>query len=109
MIIKNVLGDNPPAPADVKWTFVRGAEQIQLGHQESAERTVPAGEYRVTENGRQGYRLQQIRCDDNDSVQDGADAVYRIAPNETVTCTFDNEQLALVTIVKELARACGDA
>ncbi len=56
---------------------------------------VAPGEYSVTESGTAGWEFDGATCSDGSS----ADAID-VAPGETVTCTFTNEKLASITLVK---------
>ena len=65
-------------------------------------RTVEPGTHSAIENPALGWDLTDLTCDDDDSSGDlqTGEATYRVAPGETVRCTFVNTQRGAVEILK---------
>ena len=58
------------------------------------------GTHRVTETVTSGWQLAGLSCSDANSYLSGTTAVYQLEPGEHVTCTFTNEQLSTITVLK---------
>jgi uncharacterized cupredoxin-like copper-binding protein len=64
--------------------------------------TVKPGTYNVKEAAPTGdYYFSSIRCNDSDSTSTSRTAVVRVAPGETVNCTFTNAKYGTITVAKE--------
>ena len=63
---------------------------------------VVPGAYSATEGVVEGWKLNELTCNDQNSVADGSKATINVEPGETVTCTFTNAKLALIKVVKQL-------
>lgn len=65
------------------------------------------GTYYVTEAPKSGWDLTTISCDDTDStgVVSTGKATYKVAPGETVTCTYTNRQRGKAKVVKTVKGA----
>jgi len=65
-----------------------------LGDGDTASADVAPGAYTVVEGETEGWTLEGVVCDDDDSSgsADAATASYVVGPGETVTCTFTNSE-----------------
>jgi acyl-CoA thioesterase len=64
------------------------------------------GSYTITEDPVDGWELDTLVCTDGDqngtpSTTQGATATIELDPGETVTCTYQNDQLGSIRIVKD--------
>lgn len=74
-----------------------------IGDDETLEVSVTApGTYTSTEAVPAGWDLKAIACGDSDSsgAVGSATATFRVAPNETVTCTFTNTKRGTIVVEK---------
>lgn len=97
-VVKDTVPDGPPDFSFVG-DGVNGGAAFELDDDDDLtlpqSRTfeVVPGIYRIQELTTAGYELTTISCSDDDSTGDlgSAVATYRVAPGESVTCTFRNE------------------
>ena len=66
------------------------------------------GDFTVTEDGETGYSLADLTCtgltagDSGDNTTAGVVTIDNLAPGQTVTCTYTNELLGSITIIKDV-------
>ncbi len=90
-----VLEKLTDAETDDVFSFVVGSDTIELAAGESATLTLPAGEYRITEDLAvvDGWALASIVCSgQHDVALEDASATLVVEPGGTVGCTFVNAQ-----------------
>ncbi len=89
IIEKQTLPNGDPASFDFT-TTATGAATFSLTDGGTQARDVVPGTYTATESTKAGWALTDLDCDDNDSTTAGRTATFRVAPGETVACTFTN-------------------
>ena len=97
---------DPAETGGTAFAFSGFAGAFNLGHGDvkTVTRVTPRSEpYAVTESAASGYRLSGLSCTDADSTVSLASrtASIRVAPGETVRCTFVNTKLvSAIEVVK---------
>ena len=118
-IVKDVVWAGEPTDAEFEYSPNDGladnsdpaAEDFTLGDgdTETIIRVQPNDgsedpDYTVTETDREGFRIGDVSCDDEDSSGDveTGEADIKVGAGETVTCTFVNEEIdGAILVVKE--------
>ncbi|MGH2899598.1 MAG: prealbumin-like fold domain-containing protein, partial [Solirubrobacteraceae bacterium] len=100
IVEKQTLPDGDPTQFDFS-TSAPGSAAFKLSDGQTEARDVKPGTYTATEAAASGFRLDQVSCSDADSTGDkpARTATFRIAPGETVTCTFLNRTITSKAIV----------
>ncbi len=95
IVEKQTLPDGDPTRFDFT-TSAAGSPSFKLSDGQTEARDVKPGTYTAGEATASGFRLDDVACDDADSTGDkpSRTATYRIAPGETVTCTFLNRTIS---------------
>lgn len=102
VIVKDVIGN--PDPTDFTFQNNFGnSHPVSFMLDEDNDVTLPAsrsfavlpGEYAVSEDALTGWQMESATCDQGETV-----GSIDVAPGETVTCTFVNEELISITLIK---------
>ena len=74
-----------------------------LGDEGMASKSVGQGTYTVTESAKAGWNLTRMFCDDTNSTVDfdTRTVTFRVAPAETVKCTFENTKDGRIVVEKQ--------
>lgn len=83
----NNFGNGNPATFNLTDTTAAGLP--------SYDAEVKPGKYAVSETMPPGWQFESATCDMGETVED-----IDVGPGETVTCTFENEKLATIILVK---------
>ena len=78
------------------------AFNLSHGQQKDTGFTISTGTYNVAETVPAGWRLKSATCEDTVGTNSTPNAIA-LAPGETVTCTFNNEQLGKARVVKTIS------
>lgn len=106
-LLKVVTNDSGGSASATDWNL----SAIQVGGTSSlngvsgiASNSLPSGDYTLSESGASGYTLDSITC--AGGTFDAASSVLTLAPEDSVTCTFNNnddlvpQTKASLTLVK---------
>ncbi len=89
-----------PASAPTEFNFT-GDLSAQLSHGEIATWDVDPGNYSVTEEVPEGWRLVSIRCTKGATIDfDNATVTYHAGPGDTIRCRYYDLQLAKIIVHK---------
>jgi uncharacterized cupredoxin-like copper-binding protein len=91
----NNFGNGNPATFNLTDTTAAGLPNYDA--------EVIPGKFAVTEDAVAGWELASTTCDQGETVND-----IDVAPGETVTCTFTNQKLAKITLVKNTIGGNGE-
>jgi hypothetical protein len=102
VVVKNVIGNPDPTDFTFQNNFGNGnPSSFQLDEDtngtlpSSRSFTVTAGTYSVSEDALAGWQMESATCSDGSPVNGVV-----VSAGETVTCTFVNEELVSITLVK---------
>jgi hypothetical protein len=108
IVIKEVTeGSDTSQAFDFSADYADGGFSLSDGEQHDSGELDP-GTYAVSENELTGWTLQSATCDDGSPV-----GAIEVAPGETVTCTFVNEQAppepGRIIVIKEVTEGSDTA